>query len=58
MSSGEKQWNEMGFKVYVKYRSIQCIAYGVNDSPSTHLFSTVQVDFELHEITCAQVVYL
>lgn len=48
----------MVFKVYVKYRSIQCIAYGVNDSPSTHLFSTVEVDFELHEITCAQVVYL
>lgn len=44
--------------VYVKYRSIQCIAYSVNDSPSTHLFSTVEVDFELHEITRAQVAYL
>lgn len=29
-----------------------------NDSPSTHLLSTVEADFELHEITCAQVVYL
>lgn len=48
----------MVFKVYVKYRSIQCIAYRVNDSPYTHLFSAVEVDFELHEITCAQVVYL
>lgn len=29
---------------------MDCIAYSVNDSHFTHLFSTIEVDFELHEI--------
>lgn len=36
--------------------TLNVLLNSVNDSPFTHLFSTIEVDFELHEITCAPII--